>query len=55
MVVIIIVINICQVDKDKFAMKPPPLWLWALIAFTENTGDYDDKDDDHDDKLCGGR
>ena len=20
-------------------MKPPPLWLWALIAFTEKTGD----------------
>ena len=38
------------------AMKPPPLWLWALIAFTENTGDndgndYDDDDDDYDDKY----
>ena len=38
------------------AMKPPPLWLWALIAFTENTGDDDDDDEadndddyDHDD------
>ena len=34
-------------------MKPPPLWLWALIAFTENTGgddnDEDDDDDDDDD------
>ena len=33
------------------AMKPPPLWLWALIAFTENTGDDDDSNDDDDDKY----
>ena len=43
-----------------FAMKPPPLWLWALIVFSENTGNDDDdvdneKDnddvDDDDDKA----
>ena len=28
-------------------MKPPPLWLWALIAFTENTGEDYDEDDDY--------
>ena len=31
-------------------MKPPPLWLWALIVFSENTGDDDDHNgEDYDD------
>ena len=29
-------------------MKPPPLWLWALIAFTEKTGD--DKGDEEEEE-----